>query len=103
MNLNYLDHEPIKTTALTGKPSIIVQRMRNAVYAKNEKLTPDNIADDSGIPEPLLVKWIDKEMNDEKACLTLPAALLCFLTFCFMLREHWGQQFRYGKGQQGPP
>ncbi|CAD7949535.1 unnamed protein product [Amoebophrya sp. A120] len=63
------------------RDSDIVKRMREIEEQNAEKFSIDALAENKGISEGMLLDWLDKEVNDEQACLQLPFALLLVIVF----------------------
>lgn len=78
-----------------GESSKIMVQMRDRHLEGMMKMTTESIVETAGVPESMVLKWIEKELGDEKGCMSLPAALVCFFTFCIALQAHWAQQYRF--------
>ncbi|CAD7943068.1 unnamed protein product [Amoebophrya sp. A120] len=59
----------------------ILARMKTIYQHKAEKLSIENIAESKGISENMLLAWLDKELDDEHACIQIPFALLLVAIF----------------------
>lgn len=86
------DHKRLKE--ILALPPI-VRRMRALDEEKQKRRTATNIAVHEGVSEALFIQWIDKELEDERACMMLPFSLMVLLTFCYSAMFHLGMEYRY--------
>eukprot|EP00392_Amoebophrya_sp_AT5.2_P004234 g4242.t1 len=67
--------------------------MKELQQERQRKFSPDVIAASQGVSEKMFLSWLDKELEDEQACIQLPFALLLVAVFAALCVAVLGNQY----------
>eukprot|EP00391_Amoebophrya_sp_Ameob2_P004195 CAMPEP_0179009944 /NCGR_PEP_ID=MMETSP0795-20121207/16540_1 /TAXON_ID=88552 /ORGANISM="Amoebophrya sp., Strain Ameob2" /LENGTH=1054 /DNA_ID=CAMNT_0020705171 /DNA_START=173 /DNA_END=3337 /DNA_ORIENTATION=- len=71
------------------KETLLRRKMRELATEKKRQQEAANVSKSEGIKEIELIDWLQKEMDDEQACLTLPCSIGLVVVFSFLVLWHF--------------
>ncbi|CAD7959625.1 unnamed protein product [Amoebophrya sp. A120] len=71
------------------KESLLQRKMKELATSKQKRGQADYVSRTEGIKEIELIEWLQKELDDEQACLTLPCSIGLVVIFSFLVLWHF--------------
>lgn len=64
---------------------------RNSMSMPRASKGPSEIAMTDGVAQTIIIKWIEKELEEEKACMSIPFIIILLFVFVAMVSSHLAQ------------